>query len=736
MRYYRPAEAIYEEGIVVSGGTQTRTNGAGIDLTVPVCVGLAVSKGECASCRDIAQTYDSVIWSFTSDLPSVKRVRITQGTTVVYEKSIGESEPLSGVVLPGEVEVEIEFTESMSKVGKNGSILPVVILGAEKVIPKVAEDNDGGWRTSEGMEDSLWVGVAKVYNSSQKTLQLSIYAEDFGGNGIDKDENPNPTSTEPDGYTQGKDRNEPDVVHELTFSRIPPPFVRRLEVGSKKEYAAEFVPVDVSEQRFSFTQTGNTAITPAGNPHPLMIEFSRPVVESSIRFDSVNEGTAVISIVEGLRLLEGTTSIWLGSVQVMPRGKGGTTTSRLRISGKDQFGIPVAALGAEVTSLTGEILETAAVLPASDTKHTVTLNCIVPDNQDSASYDPTPKEKAPKGGINLGRLSGYKPWSIILPDGMPALQVSFGNFGSFRGVGFNLCNVPSNEKPDSQTGTIASKIAEEKQRLMGDGVPEHLAKVKLLSFGEQGVSAANAVTQTGAAGVGSALFNNMPFSAPPSILGFPIQRVELVMVGFKDISSGYSALLGILAATNSVTNPPLAFQMLTGSLGYLQEHGMDILKCAAYEYVNPAGLMQEGMQGFSKLPGGNKCKAFAEGQMSRGAECLMGSPPGGCSFLELASKATGLGSLYTDLNSLASLPERFPADLKSIQIMASNASSKGAVTISETGLLLQFATIPFAAASPTNAIPASFGILSSVLDTEDGNGSSSLSAQLLEGENT
>src|SRR5437870_2542454 len=89
--------------------------------------------------------------------------------------------------------------------------------------------------------------------------------------------------------------------------------------------------------------TGTRTRSPASRPEPI--------------------GTAAAGLVVGgaLELVAGATTVWQGTVQIIPGTKGGVAKFGLKISGHDELGIPVAALAKDVTSLNPEILETAAV---------------------------------------------------------------------------------------------------------------------------------------------------------------------------------------------------------------------------------------------------------------------------------------------------------------------------------------------------------------------------------------
>ncbi len=430
--------------------------------------------------------------------------------------------------------------------------------------------------------------------------------------------------------------------------------------------------------------------------------------------------------------------MWAGIITVgfPPLFGGGLVQTRARIVATDIDGEPLSVADPSTTLFTRFL---SPLTDGPETRNKISINAVVPDIATPPPYTPTPPQQHPKPGLGGGgiggigtRLTGYKPWRLILPDGVPALQASFGSFGDFRGLKLKICNADSKDKAD-KTGAdnpIAAKAEEQRAEAIAEGVPASHAKNKVVSTGTQGAQALDATTNTSVPGgsttnssIGSVLMNGFSFDKPIEIFdGFTIQHVELAMVGFKDLAAAHSAFLGVLGALNAVSNPPFSAQCLQGAVAYLSEHGYDILKCVAYEYISPSAI-------YDKLPLGGRFRGYATGLIGRAEECLIGSPPDGCNALEIGAKALGLGDVYANLNSLEQNLSKFPQDLRSIQILAANASTKGSITISENGLLVQAATIP-TAIFPDSALVSAAAILASVLDTKDGNGSATLEQQL------
>lgn len=152
----------------------------------------------------------NVEWDFTSDLPSVTRVRAFQGTTLVYEAVAGGQDTSPQRVTLGQpILIRIEFSESMATTHQYGpgpvigTALPIVKLLAVPGNGELATltPTSGGWRANdENIEDSVWEGTATVAaQAGLRGLQLAIYAEDCGGNPIDRDENSRSPGTL-DGY--------------------------------------------------------------------------------------------------------------------------------------------------------------------------------------------------------------------------------------------------------------------------------------------------------------------------------------------------------------------------------------------------------------------------------------------------------------------------------------------------------------------------------------------------------
>ncbi len=226
LRYYRSPT---DEGTQILPPTT-----AAIDLSVKACQ--AVGGSGC----DNDNFSEDVTWAFTSAIPSVRRVRILQGTATIYDALggvAGGRQLLAGSegVQPGAWTVQIDFTESMALTSTvAGEALPLVSVRDAKssttIIGTVVPVGLGWQPDDEGVEDARWIGTVSIPDNVRgKDMAIAIYAEDLAGDGathrpgnpIDADENPASTGTL-DGYGPAT-REKPDREHIVHIKVDDPP---------------------------------------------------------------------------------------------------------------------------------------------------------------------------------------------------------------------------------------------------------------------------------------------------------------------------------------------------------------------------------------------------------------------------------------------------------------------------------------------------------------------------------
>ena len=157
-------------------------NGAGIDLADGiVTAGLKPAN---------AIVTFPVDWDFTSELPRVQKITITEDSTVIYDSETGASNPAKA----GTLTFKIVFTETMKTEN-----LPVVTFGVDSPYTSNTVSN-GSWSQTT-YENDTWTGTAEIGSGAEDGVNtVSIYALDAGGlNQIDDNRNV------ADGYQQGKD---------------------------------------------------------------------------------------------------------------------------------------------------------------------------------------------------------------------------------------------------------------------------------------------------------------------------------------------------------------------------------------------------------------------------------------------------------------------------------------------------------------------------------------------------
>ena len=157
-------------------------NGAGIDLADGV-----VTAGLKPANAIVTFPVD---WDFTTELPRVQKITITEDSTVIYDSETGTSNPAK----EGTLTFKIVFTETMKTEN-----LPVVTFGLNSPYTGTAVSN-GSWSQTT-YENDTWSGTAQITSGAEDGVNtVSIYALDAGGlSQIDKNRNV------ADGYQQGKD---------------------------------------------------------------------------------------------------------------------------------------------------------------------------------------------------------------------------------------------------------------------------------------------------------------------------------------------------------------------------------------------------------------------------------------------------------------------------------------------------------------------------------------------------
>ena len=644
---------------------------------------------------------------------------------------------LNSPLTPGAYEVTIEFSEELSAA-------PNVSTDAGTVTSPLKVGATGKW----------WKATLSIPSGTTTGIHtLVVSGTDTSGNqlvalGPDQADFVQPRRASAAGVWAPSVAVGNDTRCSFTVGPAVAPHAMAVHLGeaSPAKYEAIWNLTDATTGTYVLEEHQATPLS--AGAQSVRIGFTAPVVAATAYLDSLNLASVLTPSV-----LSNTE--WMGSFTI-PAGTRISDRVTLRIAAMDAFGNRIAQL----QNINGSVYISSVdrAIEGDDTRNEVAVNVIVADNRTPATSGPTRswtrvdasvsehpnlRFRLPRGvlpNLNTGRLFDYMPWSPILPAGGGSLQEALSGFSVFRGMNLHLCNVDATVEPDGQADAIADTIAAERDRMaqqLGANslaeLPAELqstvAKVRVVGFGDQGLSAVGALTDSVAGeGVGAMVLNNVAIN-PPGELKVAMQYVEMTMSMFKEVSAAYTALMGVMAAVNSATNPALSAQMLQSALAYLQEHAQDILKCLVNDFVKIPNLK------FPKLPGGASFAGFAEGLngLQQQLGCATTTPPGGCNYIQMAASAVGFGKVYENIKNIEGVVNKIPKDLKRMRVMASNVSGRGSVTISESGLIIQLASIAFATISPTNAFPASFGILSSVLDTVEGNGSAGLAAQLGQG---
>ena len=137
------------------------------------------------------------------------RVIIKQNSTIIYDSQLDISNPADA----GTIDIEILFSETMKT-----EDLPIVSFGKKAPYSQHIFEN-GSW-SKTNYEDDTWSGSFEIpegkYSEYDGLNTITIYAEDCGGNQIDKDENSS------NGYQPGEDQEHSFWIRPFNVLIDPP----------------------------------------------------------------------------------------------------------------------------------------------------------------------------------------------------------------------------------------------------------------------------------------------------------------------------------------------------------------------------------------------------------------------------------------------------------------------------------------------------------------------------------